>query len=96
MLTWEDCIGLCELDEDVIDAIATHEHVPELVALELANYLVHTDDGIPRIKRMILDDIASAQANGDAPRVEHLRHTLQHFVVQAREMNMQPQVGDAS
>ncbi len=84
MLTWEDCIGIIDLDEDVVDAIAEHEHVPEIIALELANYLVHDPDGVPRIKRMILDDIESARARGDTDHLNHLRRTLQHFVAYAR------------
>tara|TARA_R110002167_G_scaffold129859_1_gene313082 strand:+ start:1093 stop:1362 length:270 start_codon:yes stop_codon:yes gene_type:complete len=84
MLTWEDCIGVIELNEDVVDAIAEHEHVPEIVALELANYLVHDADGVPRIKRMILDDIDNARARGDTAHLAHLRRTLQHFVAYAR------------
>ena len=35
MLTYQDCVGMCELTEDEIRAIAEHEHLPELVALEL-------------------------------------------------------------
>jgi hypothetical protein len=32
VLTFEDCLGLCALDEDEIRAIAEHEHIPEIVA----------------------------------------------------------------
>lgn len=84
MLTWEDCLGLSEVDAEVIDAIAEHEHVPALVALELANYLMHCDDGVPRIRRMILDDIATARGRGDEAHARHLLHTLHHFVAFAR------------
>lgn len=84
MLTWEDCLGLSEVDADIIDAIAEHEHVPELVALELANYLIHCDDGVPRIRRMIVDDIAAARDRGDDAHARHLLQTLQHFVAFAR------------
>ena len=35
MLTYQDCVGLCELSEAEIRAIAEHEHLPEVVALEL-------------------------------------------------------------
>ena len=33
MLTLEDCIGLSELDEEEILAIAEHEHIPEMAAV---------------------------------------------------------------
>ena len=62
MLTFEDCLGLSGLTEKEIDAIAQHEHLPEIVALELGNYLLHQPDGAPKIRRMILDDIADAEA----------------------------------
>jgi len=35
MLTREDCLALCELSEDEVAAIAEHEHVPEIVAMEM-------------------------------------------------------------
>ncbi len=80
MLTFEDCLGLCELTQDEIDAIAQHEHIPEMAALELGEYLVHTDDGVRMIKRMILDDIADAKRRKDIERVLCLKMTLRHFV----------------
>ena len=42
MLTLEDCIELSDLSEEEILAIAEHEHIPEMVAVELGAYLVHT------------------------------------------------------
>ena len=80
MLTFEDCLGLCELTEDEIDAIAEHEHLPEMAALELGEYLIHSEDGVRMIKRMIVDDIAEAQRNKDIERVLCLKLTLKHFV----------------
>lgn len=85
MLTWEDCIGVCDVTEELVDAVAEHEHIPETVALELANYLIHTPDGVPRLKRMILDDIEAARAAGNMAHLDHLRHVMAHFVAQCRE-----------
>ena len=65
MLTLEDCFGLCDLTEDEINAIAEHEHIPEIVALELAQYLVHLPKGEAEIRRMLCDDLAGARARGD-------------------------------
>ena len=42
MLTLLDCLELCELTEDEVLAIAEHEHITEMAALEFGNYLVHT------------------------------------------------------
>ena len=80
MLSYEDCIGLSELTQEEIDAIALHEHVPSIVALELGNYLLHSDDGIPMIKRIIVDDIEQARAHGDFRHAAKLRLALRHFV----------------
>ena len=32
MISLEDCIGLCGLDEDKVAAISEHEHIPEMAA----------------------------------------------------------------
>ena len=79
MLTFEDCLGMSELTEEEILAIAEHEHIPELAALEMGNYLVHAPDGEKRIKRIILDDIAAARNAGDAHRATALKLVLRHF-----------------
>jgi len=80
MLTLEDCIALSELTEEEIDAISEHEHIPEIVALEYGNYLIHTPQGVPAIKRIILDDIETAKARGDLKHALALRLVSRHFV----------------
>jgi hypothetical protein len=84
MLTLQDCIEYCRtqdgLTEDEIQAVADHEHIPTALAAELADYLVQSPDGPPRLKRMILDDIADAEAHGDRQRVARLKRALRHFV----------------
>jgi S-ribosylhomocysteine lyase LuxS involved in autoinducer biosynthesis len=80
MLTLQDCIEMSDLSEDEILAIAEHEHIPEMVALELGNYLVHTSSGEKRIRRMICDDMEEARAKGDQGRVAVLRMVLKHYV----------------
>ena len=80
MLTYQECLEMCELSLDEIDAIAVHEHVPEIVAAELGNYLVHCSDGVPRIKRIILDDIDEAKRCGRYKRAVHLQLVLRHFI----------------
>jgi S-ribosylhomocysteine lyase LuxS involved in autoinducer biosynthesis len=82
MLTIEDCIALSELTEQEILAIQDHEHIPEIVAAELGNYLVHTPSGERAIKRMIADDIDHARAHGDHQRTATLKMVLRHFVEQ--------------
>ena len=81
MLTYQDCLDFTGFTQDEIDAIAEHEHVPEIVALELANYLAEKQpDGIPRIRKIIIEDIEHARAQGHKERVAHLEGVLKHFV----------------
>jgi hypothetical protein len=75
MLTYEDCVDLSGLTDEEIDAIAEHEHVPRIVALELGHYLLETEAGIPAIKKIILDDIS-----GNLVQTAKLKLVLQHFV----------------
>ena len=80
MLTFDDCVALCELTEDEIAAIAEHEHLPMIVAAELGNYLIQGPDGALRIKRIILDDMMVADRAGDNGRALMLKLVLRHFV----------------
>ncbi|MEJ2176610.1 MAG: hypothetical protein P8Y12_01350 [Gammaproteobacteria bacterium] len=80
MLTLQDCLGLCELTEDEIRAIAKHEHIPEIIAAELAEYLVHEPDGTRKIRRIILDDIKDEEDRGHTEKAEKLRMVLAHFI----------------
>jgi hypothetical protein len=82
MLTLEDCLALCELSEDEVLAIVEHEHIPEIAAAELGNYLVQTVEGELRIKAMIKDDIAAAVARGNRDHALALKLLLRNFVLQ--------------
>lgn len=80
MLTLEDCIALCDLSEAEVLAIAAHENLTELAAAELGSYLVHDPDGELCIKAMIRDDIAMAEAAGNAGRALALKMVMREFV----------------
>jgi hypothetical protein len=80
MLSFEDCLALCDLTEDEVLAIVQHEHIPEMAALQLGNYLVHAPDGEMRIKSIIRDDIAAARARGDRAAELALKLVLCNFV----------------
>ncbi len=80
MLTYEDCLAYCDMTEEEVQAIAEHEHIPAMAALELADYLVHRPDGTLVIKRMLLDDIEEARAANNLQRYLRLKATLAHFV----------------
>ncbi|HRK18682.1 MAG TPA: hypothetical protein PK970_06975 [Hyphomicrobiaceae bacterium] len=80
MISYEDCIALCGLTRDQIEAIAEHEHVPEIVAAALGQYLLHKAKGPLVIRNMIIDDIRAAQAAGDRDHTQRLLHVLHRFL----------------
>lgn len=80
MLTIQDCIELSELTEEEILAIAEHEHIPEMLAVEMGNYLVHSASGEKKIKRMIADDIARSRAAGNLKHAALLKKVLKHYL----------------
>jgi len=85
MLTIEDCIALCGLTKEEVDAIAEHEHLPEMLATEMAAYLVETPTGERRIRRMIREDIETAQSRGNHAHAAKLKLVLKHYVEQHQQ-----------
>jgi hypothetical protein len=63
MISRQDCIAPCGLDEEEIAAISEHEHVPETAAAALANHLLQQPLGGQAIRKMIIDDIRKALDN---------------------------------
>jgi hypothetical protein len=80
MLSLQDCLALSELTEDEILAIAEHENIPEIAALELGNTLEQTPEGERRIEEMIADDIAAAQRCGNVRHSALLKRVLQQYI----------------
>lgn len=80
MISLDDCIALCGLSEPEVLAIAEHEHVPEIVAASLAQYLLRQHHGAEKIRDMIIDDVRAAQARGDTAHTQTLLHVLHHFL----------------
>lgn len=80
MLSIQDCIAFSELSEEEILAIAEHEHIPEIVAAEMGNYLVHTPDGEVRVRAIIVDDIREAQRCENRERALALKLILKHYL----------------
>lgn len=80
MITLEDCLAFCGLTEEEVLAIAEHEHLPEIAATALAQYLLSQDHGSEKIRDMIVDDIRRAQHANDCEHVLTLLHVLHHFL----------------
>ena len=45
MITLQDCIAICDMDQAEVLAIAEHEHIPEIAAVALAQYLLTREHG---------------------------------------------------
>jgi hypothetical protein len=81
MITLEDCVGFCGLTEEEVLAIAEHEHLPEIVATALAQYLLSQEHGREKVRDIIVDDIRQAQLiEGNKEQVLTLLHVLHHFL----------------
>lgn len=80
MIALEDCIALCGLAPDEVAAVAEHEHVPDIVATEIAWDLLHHPGGALSIRQLIVDDFRAALAKGDRHHAAELLLTLRHFL----------------
>ena len=80
MITLEDCIAMCGLSEEEVLAIAEHEHIPEIAAAALGQYLLYQDHGPEKIRDIIQDDFRAALARGDHKHARELFMALRHFL----------------
>ena len=85
MISLQDCIGLCGLDEEEVAAISEHEHIPEMAVAALANYLLTQPHGGETIRTMIIDDIHKALNVGRIGHAAELFMALRHFLKQHPE-----------
>lgn len=80
MLSLRDCLDLADLTEDEIAAIAQHENIPPIVALELGHHLLRTPEGAQRLRQIIVDDIAAAQARHSCHDCDRFSLTLAQYL----------------
>lgn len=94
MISLEDCIAMCGLTKAEVLAIAEHEHMPEIAAAALAQFMLGRSRGTERLRDMIVDNIRAAQARGDRRRVQNLLHVLHHFLRCHPEARHEPRRAD--
>ena len=82
MISLQDCVELCGLDQSEVAAISEHEHIPEIAAAALASYLLHQPHGEEIIRTMIIDDIHTALDQGRVRHAAELFMALRHFLEQ--------------
>ena len=79
MLTYTECLEMCGLSDEEIDAIAEHEHLEPIVAMALGKYMVE-HNASHQVRQYILDDIEMARAQGNSAKMALLTQTLCHFM----------------
>lgn len=79
MLTLRDCLDFCDLSEDVVDAIAEHDHLPPILATELATCLAAAPGGMHVIHRYLRDNAAASTNCRDCWRRESRNSALAQF-----------------
>lgn len=76
MLTLRDCIDFADMDADELLAIARHEHLPDIVALEKAATFLQEDWGAPAVRQMVMEEVERRIAHGDAANHAALQDAL--------------------
>lgn len=80
MISLDDCMGLCDLTPEEVQAIGEHEHVPEIIAATLGNYLLQSEHGPEKVRDMMVDDIRSAVRRHDIAHARQLVSVLRRFL----------------
>ncbi|MEW5727457.1 MAG: hypothetical protein AB1918_06485 [Pseudomonadota bacterium] len=76
MLTLQDCLDMCDPGPGVVEAVARHEHLPCILAAELAETLCTTAAGRRHLHRLLVDCLADAHRRGDVERARSLEAVL--------------------
>jgi hypothetical protein len=80
MLNLRDCLDMADVTEKEIAAIARHEHIPLIVALELGHYLLGTPEGAKQVRQFIVDDIDDAQRRHNCHDCETFSRSLARYL----------------
>jgi hypothetical protein len=75
----------CPLEAEHCPTSSEHEHIPEIAAAALANYLLTQRHGGETIRTMIIDDIHKALDEGRVGHAAELFMALRHFLEQHPE-----------
>lgn len=80
MINENDILDMTCLTRAEIDAIAQHEHIAEVAAAEIGEYMMHIHHGPQRVQKMICEDIQAALHEDDLDRARALYKTLKAFL----------------
>jgi len=80
MITLDDIEDMTCLTREEIDAVAEHEHLPEVSASLLAEYTMHQPHGPQKVQQMICEDVREALHRGDLAHARELYVVLHKFL----------------
>lgn len=80
MISLDDIEDMTCLTREEIVALAEHEHLPDVNASALGEYLMHSHKGPQTVQRMICEDIRAALHAGDAAQARNLYAVLHRFL----------------
>ena len=97
MISLEDCIAFSGLSEDEVAAIGEHEHIPQVAACALADYLLKQPHGGEAIRasstifiKRFAQDASGTRRNCSWPFVISLKATLRRVLVWSRRLVEMP------
>ncbi len=85
MITLDDIEDMSALTRGEIAALAEHEHLAELDATLMGDYLMHVHRGPQHVHEMICDDIRAALHRDDLPHARRLFAVLRGFLTEYPE-----------
>jgi hypothetical protein len=91
MISPEEIVGMTDLTEDEVAAVAEHEHTTDVLAAGLVEYLMHRHGGPQAINRMICEDIRAALHADDLAHARQLYAVLKHFIATHPEAAQGPE-----
>ncbi len=80
MLTFQDCLELAAVTEEEVAAIARHERIPLMLALELGAHLMRSPEGMGEARQLFVDTVREARARHDCDDCVQLGRVLDHFL----------------
>ncbi len=79
MVTLQEIIDFAEIERGHLEAIAELEHIPEVVAAELAYQMIRTPQGIYQLHNLFLDAIEQAEYAGSRDKVRRVEAMYRDF-----------------
>lgn len=80
MIMPEDIVGMTDLTEAEVAAIAEHEHTTEVIAASMVEYLMGKHGGPQAINRMLCEDIRRALHEDKVAHARELYAVLNQFI----------------